>query len=85
VSVVYNGHYTLIYGDHIDTATGKTLVAVPGNSYNTTVAPGRHAGVPATPGDGRWGTGYVSEKAPKKKDKDAGKTADEATTADKEE
>lgn len=81
MSTVYNGHYTLIYSDHIDASTGKTLVAVPGNSYTVLAASGRNTGLSATPSDGRWGTGYVSEKAPPKKDKDAVKAADEATTA----
>lgn len=52
----FNGHYTVTYPDHLDLATGRTLVAVPGQSYVTAAAPGRNAGLPSLPGDGRWGS-----------------------------
>jgi hypothetical protein len=55
-SVQFRGHDTLTYPDHVDVSTGKTLVAVPGQSYTTAAAPGRSAGLPDVPGDGRWGT-----------------------------
>lgn len=60
-SVQYNGHYTVCYPDHLDASTGRTLVAVPGQSYTTAVAPGRNAGLPAIPGDGRWGSSGAAD------------------------
>ncbi len=64
-AVLYQGHFTVTYPDHLDLATGKTLVAVPGQSYVTAVAPGRNAGLPALPGDGRWGTSGAAAPAPR--------------------
>lgn len=62
-SVQFNGHYVMIYPDHLDSSTGKTLVAIPGQSYTVTAAPGRNAGLPNLPGDGRWGvSGYAIER-----------------------
>jgi hypothetical protein len=55
-AVQFNGHFTVTYPDHLDASTGKTLTAVPGQSYTVTVAPGRNAGLQSPPGDGRWGT-----------------------------
>jgi hypothetical protein len=60
-AVQFQGHFTVIYPDHLDASTGKTLVAVPGQSYTTAAAPGRNAGLPAIPGDGRWGTTGFTE------------------------
>lgn len=63
-SAQFNGHSTLTYVDHIDVSTGKTLVAVPGQTYTTSAAPGRNAGLPAIPGDGRWGSSGTAAPAP---------------------
>lgn len=63
-AVRFNGHDTMTYPDHIDLATGKTLVAVPGQSYATAAAPGRNPGLPAVPGDSRWGSPGVAAPAP---------------------
>ncbi len=62
-AVPYRGHFAVVYPDHIDVATGKTLVAVPGQSYVTAVAPGRNPGLPSLPGDGRWGTSGAAAPA----------------------
>lgn len=51
----YNGAFPVIYPDYVDAATGKTLTVVPGESYEPAAAPGRIRGLPAVPGDGRWG------------------------------
>lgn len=84
--VQYNGHYTVIYPDHIDLTTGKTLVAVPGQSYTTIVASGRHPLLSSTPGDGRWGANYgVGIETPKELEagSESGKKKYAAETADK--
>lgn len=57
----FNGHDTLTYADYVDASTGRTLVAVPGQSYTTAVAPGRNAGLPAIPGDGRWSSSGTAD------------------------
>lgn len=61
MATIYNGHVTMTYMDYIDTATGKTLVCVPGQSY-TFVPNGGHAVPrPATPTDGRFTVGSGRE------------------------
>lgn len=57
-AIQYNGHVTMTYLDYIDTATGKTLVCAPGQSYNIAPASGniRSAGT-TMPQDGRFTTG----------------------------
>jgi hypothetical protein len=81
VSTVFNGQYELIYPDHIDQSTGKTLVAVPGQSYITQAAPGRNSNIAAIPDDGRWSSNYavaasVTEEKEEVTTKDAVKAAD---------
>lgn len=53
-AVPYNGHVTMTYMDYIDTATGKTLVCVPGNSYSIAPASGHPSATTGTPTDGRF-------------------------------
>ena len=53
-SVQYTGHATALYMDYIDGATGRTLTAEPGGTYDVRVAPGRNPGLSPVPGDGRW-------------------------------
>jgi hypothetical protein len=61
-SVTYNGHYTVTYMDYIDTATGKTLVCQPGQTYNVTPASGHPASAGTTmPGDGRFSRNDLAE------------------------
>lgn len=49
------GHVTVTYMDYIDTATGKTLVCSPGNSYNVQPASGHPTSAGTTmPNDGRF-------------------------------
>lgn len=53
--VTYYGHVTMTYLDYIDTATGKTLVCVPGQTYNVTPASGNVRSSGSTmPNDGRF-------------------------------
>lgn len=63
MATAYNGHVTMTYMDYIDTATGKTLVCVPGQSYNFVPNGGHATALPATPTDGRFvqGTGREAE------------------------
>ena len=48
----FNGYYTTVYTDTVD-ANGKTLIAVPGETYNLSVAP-----------DVFWTAVSSSQKAP---------------------
>lgn len=65
MAVQYLGHMTMTYMDYIDLATGKTLVAVPGQSYNIIPNGGHAAALPAVPSDGRFTAGTGREaKAP---------------------
>jgi hypothetical protein len=50
----YSGHATALYMDYTDAATGRTLTAEPGQSYDVAPAPGRSPGLPLLPGDGKW-------------------------------
>jgi hypothetical protein len=66
----------MTYPDYIDTATGKTLACVPGNTYNVIPASGniRSAGT-TMPGDGRFTTGSgretaLDEELPEKEEED---------------
>jgi len=65
MATVFNGHVTMTYMDYIDTATGKTLVCVPGQSYNFVPNNGHAVARPAVPTDGRFSAGTGREvKAP---------------------
>jgi hypothetical protein len=57
------GHVTMTYMNYIDTATGKTLVCVPGQSYTFAPNGGHASPIPGTPTDGRFaaGTGRETE------------------------
>ena len=61
-SAQYNGHYPVTYVDHINAATGRTLVAEPGGTYDVRVAPGRNPGLSHVPGDGRWSVPAAPEE-----------------------
>jgi hypothetical protein len=50
----YTGTDARGYMDYLDAETSRMLQAVPGGIYEVTVAPGRAAGLPPVPGDGRW-------------------------------
>ena len=50
----YIGSARHIYMDYVDAATGRTLEAEPGRTYDIQRAPGRHPGLAAIPGDRRW-------------------------------
>lgn len=50
----YLGSDRRSYGDYLDAAAGRMLQASPGGVYDVQVAPGRVAGLPLPPGDGRW-------------------------------
>lgn len=55
MSSQYYGHVTVYYPDYIDTATGKTLTCVPGQSYNITPASGHPiSGGTTVPADGHF-------------------------------
>ena len=57
-SLTYYGHETMTYMDYTDLATGKTLVCVPGGTYNVVPASGHPASASTpTPNDGRFVTG----------------------------
>jgi hypothetical protein len=64
-TVTYYGHVTMTYPHYTDLATGRTLVAVPGQTYNVAPASGNilSAGT-LMPVDGRFaaGTDKVEEK-----------------------
>ena len=64
-SAQYQGHFPVIYPDHVDAATGRTLTVVPGGIYDVRVAPGRNPGLSPVPGDGRWSVlAAPAEQAP---------------------
>lgn len=61
MAAIFNGHVTMTYMDYIDTATGKTLVCVPGQSYTFAPNGGHAVPRPATPTDGRFTVGSGRE------------------------
>jgi hypothetical protein len=50
---VFTGNETLTYLQYLDVQAGRTLVAVPGGTYDVAVASG-YVNVGLLPDDGRW-------------------------------
>lgn len=70
MSVLYSGHVTMTYPDYIDAVTGKTLVCVPGQSYNIVPASGHPSSASTSmPTDGRF-TASAGRETVLEKDKE---------------
>jgi hypothetical protein len=82
MSVLYSGHVTMTYPDYIDAATGKTLVCVPGQSYNIVPASGHPTSASTSmPTDGRF-TASAGREAVLEKDEEASVTEDSPAEPD---
>jgi hypothetical protein len=66
----FTGHSKTGYPDYADMATGRMLVAEPGESYEIRAV---NQGAPVPPDDGRWDPPYVRPRpAPAPEDEDGG-------------
>lgn len=57
----YLGNQTMLYQGYLDEATGRMLIAGPGNSYEMSAV---DPGLPVPPGDGRWQAADDDDSAP---------------------